>query len=145
CYDPLTFSFWPFNEAQVKRLLATNGGANLSRVKPGLTENWELAADRKTYTFHLRQGVKSSFGNELTAQDVLWSFRKTYAFNTNRKYSLYMQGGLDSPHNIRVVDKYTLVFRLPAPNEVFPLAVGFFSAGIQDSTEVKKHTSAKDP
>jgi peptide/nickel transport system substrate-binding protein len=145
CYDPLVYYTWPFNLAELKRIVATRGVAGLTRLQPGLTEHWETSRDKRTYRFHLRNGVKSSFGNELTAQDVVWSYRKTYAFATNRRASLYMQGGLTSSKNMKIINDKTVEFRLPVANEVFPLAVGFFSAGIQDSTEVRKHATSKDP
>ena len=44
-------------------------------IVPDLAEKWELSADGKTYTFHLRKGVKWHRGyGELTADDVKFSY-----------------------------------------------------------------------
>ena len=45
-----------------------------SALVPGLAEKWEVSGDGKTYTFHLRQGVKFHDGAELTADDVVYTF-----------------------------------------------------------------------
>ncbi len=41
---------------------------------PMLATSWDISPDGKTYTFHIRQGVKFQDGSPLTAQDVAYSF-----------------------------------------------------------------------
>ena len=48
-------------------------------VGPNLAEKWEVSSDVKTYTFHLRKGVKWANmpplnGRELTAEDIKWTY-----------------------------------------------------------------------
>src|SRR5213595_2166230 len=50
-----------------------NGGTNL---QPALADSWKVSSDGKTYTFHLRPGVKFSNGQPMTAQDVAWSLNR---------------------------------------------------------------------
>jgi len=45
-------------------------------VVPDLAEKWETAEDGKTWTFHLRDGLKFSNGDPLTAEDVVWSLQR---------------------------------------------------------------------
>src|ERR1051326_5718735 len=59
-----------------------------SNIVPDLAENWDVSADRLTWTFHLRKGVTFSDGSPLTAQDV--------------KYSWDLAQGPDSRTNIRL-------------------------------------------
>ena len=42
-------------------------------VVPGLAERWDISADGKTYTFHLRPNLKFSDGSPLTAADVAFA------------------------------------------------------------------------
>ncbi len=48
-------------------------------LRPELAETWDTSADGKTFTFHLRKGVKFADkapinGRDLTAADVKWSY-----------------------------------------------------------------------
>ncbi|MBB3255793.1 ABC-type transport system substrate-binding protein, partial [Paraburkholderia bannensis] len=53
-----------------------------TKVEPGLAQSWDVSADGKTYTFHLRHGVKfqtTSFfkpSREFNADDVVFSFQR---------------------------------------------------------------------
>src|ERR1700739_5051082 len=48
-----------------------------------LAEHWEVAPDKKSITFSLRQGVKSAAGNELTSNDLLWTFERGWNLKSN--------------------------------------------------------------
>jgi peptide/nickel transport system substrate-binding protein len=43
-------------------------------VIPDLAHSWEIAKDRKTYTFYLRKGIEFHDGAELTSEDVKATF-----------------------------------------------------------------------
>jgi peptide/nickel transport system substrate-binding protein len=53
------------------------GSIDPAGIEPDLAERWESSADGRTWTFHLRRGVRfhGDFG-ELTADDVVFSIRK---------------------------------------------------------------------
>ncbi len=50
------------------------GSDGLPSKETGLAQGWELSPDQKTWTFHLRPGVKWQDGQPLTAADVAWTF-----------------------------------------------------------------------
>ena len=45
-------------------------------LKPWLAKSWEISDDGLTYIFELRQGVKFHNGDELTAEDVVFSLQR---------------------------------------------------------------------
>ncbi|MCB9914322.1 MAG: hypothetical protein H6828_04110 [Planctomycetes bacterium] len=63
---------------------------------PGVAEAWELSADRRTYTFHLRADARWSNGDPVTAQDFLFSWRRFLHPATAAEYAYqlwYVRGG----------------------------------------------------
>ena len=54
-------------------LVALDPGLN---VVPALADTWTIARDGRTYTFHLREGVRFHDGSPLTADDVEFSVRR---------------------------------------------------------------------
>jgi peptide/nickel transport system substrate-binding protein len=84
------------------------------RTQPALAESWNVSRDGRTYTLHLRRGVRFSDGQPFTADDVVFSFR------------LYLDAKIDSPQrdllviggkpiSVEKVDDYTVRFQLAAP------------------------------
>ena len=53
--------------------------ADFSDIRGHLAESWEVSSGGKSYMFKLRRGIKSFFGNELKADDVVWSWQKAFA------------------------------------------------------------------
>ncbi|MHC4986795.1 MAG: ABC transporter substrate-binding protein, partial [Planctomycetota bacterium] len=82
-----------------------------------LAESWTISNDGKTVTFHLRKGVKSPYGNELTADDVEWSWNKSFAQkrtgNFIARVSNVIVGG------VKAVGKYDVEFSLEAASSIF--------------------------
>ena len=51
-------------------------GASTSKFVPVLATEWNISADGKTYRFKIRKGVKFHNGNDLTPEDVEYSFER---------------------------------------------------------------------
>lgn len=113
-----------------------------TEVIPGLAEKWEVSEDGKTYTFHLRKGVKWHDNKEfkptreLNADDVVFSFdRQKNAQNPYHKVSggsyEYFEGmGLpELISEVKKVDDNTVQFVLTRPEAPFlaDLAMDFAS------------------
>jgi peptide/nickel transport system substrate-binding protein len=112
-------------------------------LQPGLAESWEQSEDGKTWTFHLRQGVKFHNGREMTADDVKWSFERlidpaTGAGNAGRVGPAETQ--------IEVVDPYTVAITHPEPFGIFPQSIGFDkSTGIVAKESLEEDGSISIP
>ncbi len=51
-------------------------GIHTDRFVPLLAESWKVSEDGRVYTFKIRSGVKFHEGQELTAEDVAYSFQR---------------------------------------------------------------------
>ncbi len=72
--------------------LVTFNPDDLSQPLPGLAESWEVNADGKTWTFHLRPNVRFASGNPLTADDVLFSLRRVEQIGAGPSYIVTQLG-----------------------------------------------------
>jgi peptide/nickel transport system substrate-binding protein len=118
--------------------------ADFSGFVPLLAERWSVSPDGKTWTFHLRKGVMSAAGNELTANDVKWTWDRIYAVKGLGIF-YYNTLKLRGPQAITVKDRYTVAFHTDTPSSTFWDDQQQFATVIIDSTEAKKHATQADP
>lgn len=114
--------------------------------QPLLAEFWEISDGGRRYTVKLKEGVKSYFGNELTAEDVKWSWDRVFGLQSQGLFPLGV-ASIRSKDAYKVADKYVVEIALDEPNPLLMTvqATPVPGAVILDSTEVKKHTSDGDP
>jgi peptide/nickel transport system substrate-binding protein len=131
---------------QIKKSQDGTGVADLNAPPEGrLAEKWEFSPDGKVLTFYLRKGVKSEWGNELTANDVKWSWDRAFGLNAGGMWMM-KACSIPSADAIKVVDPYTIQISLSGSNGLLPVFQTTSQApAIFDSTEVKKHVTASDP
>lgn len=76
-------------------------------VVPGLAHSWDISEDSKTFTFHLRPGVRWSDGEPFTADDVVFTFDAIYDERyPNRSQLEFRVGG--EPFDVEKVDDHTV-------------------------------------
>jgi peptide/nickel transport system substrate-binding protein len=114
--------------------------------EPVLAESYAVAPDEMSISFVLKQGVKSQQGNELTSEDVVWSFARKLATPGGGMPSYY-RPMLTDPAQVVAVDKYTVRFDVKRPSDVFTLLsnLGNNIGAIYDSTYLKANATPADP
>lgn len=132
--DPTKSNSIPDNEVQhalTESLVRNTGG----EVNPGVAESWEVSEDGLTYTFHLNPDAKWSDGEQITAQDFVYSWQRLMNPDTAAPYAFigeYIKNGLAvekgemDPSQLGVVaqDDTTLVVTLERPTVYFLSMIG---------------------
>lgn len=101
-----------------------------AQVEPALAERWEVTADGRTYTFHLRRNVRFHDGTPFVATHVVNSFRRVLdpAQRGGRGWPLqpilgaraFSAGETSDIAGLRAPDESTVVVTLTEPLAVFP-------------------------
>lgn len=60
-------------------------------LRPGAAESWEVSADAKKFTFHLRPGLKFHNGREVVAEDYLFSLSRVAANKDPESRSFFLE------------------------------------------------------
>jgi len=77
-------------------------------LDPDLAQSWSVSPDGKTYTFHLRHGVRWQDGVPFTSQDVVFTLTAIQDPDTRSPLAGSWQGV-----KVTAPDAYTVVFTLP--------------------------------
>ncbi|KEO83230.1 peptide ABC transporter substrate-binding protein [Tumebacillus flagellatus] len=106
------------------------------KAQPALAEKWDVSPDGKTYTFHLRDGIKWVNGDPITAKDFEYSWKRTLNPDTAAEYAFmvawikggdaYNQGkGSVDEVGVKAQDDKTLVVTLENPIPFFAEQMAF--------------------
>jgi peptide/nickel transport system substrate-binding protein len=121
---------------------------NVSQLRGELAESWSVAADGKTYTFKMRQGVRFHSGNPVTAHDAAYSLQRAVALNKSPGFILTQFGFTkdNMKEKIRATDDQTLVVETAeavAPT-FFYYCLTATVGSIVDGKTVQAHDKAGD-
>jgi peptide/nickel transport system substrate-binding protein len=83
-------------------------------LEPALARSWNVSKDGRTYTVHLRRGVRYSDGSPFTADDVLFTFQLLQDPGTGIALSDQVKVDGSFP-TITKVDSHTLRLTYPRP------------------------------
>ncbi len=118
---------------------------------PGIIEKCDLETDGKRAVYHLRKGVISPWGNEFTADDILWRIERgkaTGAINNFLEYLVNMPGQTINPPEsggYTKIDKYTVEITSSAGMPLACKALTNFYNPWLDSTAIMSHATDEDP
>jgi peptide/nickel transport system substrate-binding protein len=98
---------------QVGEYLSETGSDNITR--PMLLERWEATDDVKTWTLHLRQGIKFNNGDDFTADDVMFTFSQWLDPDVGSS-TLGLMSYLEGMQSVEKVDDYTVRLHLTEGN-----------------------------
>ena len=139
CYDRLTDFVIPADLAEAQAAAKTG-----LVPKPLLAESWDISSDSRTFQFKLRQGVKSSAGNEMTSASVTTMVEKVLTAKAVGSFILLV-GGILAPSQVKAIDDYTVEFKVADPNTLLLQVLGSPWMVIYDEKTLKQHATAKDP
>lgn len=109
-----------------------------------LATEWEMDPEGRWARFKLREGVKSNWGNELTAEDVVWSWRRKFELNgVGLFYNSTLS--LTRPDMIQAEDKYTVKFAIDNPNPILVRIMPNLFCHVFDSKKLKEVGGEGDP
>ena len=131
------------NEPIYNRIVEFERGG--TKVVPGLAEKWDISADGKEYTFHLRKGVKWHSSNkgfkptrDMNADDILFMFERqwkednAYFKVTSPNHSYF--NDMAMPKLLKSVEKvnnYTVKITLNQPEAPFLANLAMPYAAVQ--------------
>lgn len=111
---------------------------------PELAEGWETLDGGRRYVVTLRRGVRSAAGNELTASDVVWSWRRAIALRDVGKWVARI-GSIWDPEAVSAAGRHEVEFRPRAANPSLLQQFTRATPAIIDSVEAARHASGDDP
>lgn len=117
------------------------GGVNMVGK---LAESWELDPSGKRAVFKLREGVMSNWGNELTAEDVRWTWNRAFELGALGAFYTAVTG-LKTPDDIKVEDKYVVSFNVEDPNPLLLKIHTNLYTPVYDSVKCKEAGGSDDP
>jgi len=117
-------------------------------IVPDIAESWEKSPDGKTYTFHLRQGVKFHSGREVKAGDFQYSWERACHPDTGSGTAAtylgdivgakdMLAGKAEELSGVEVIDDYTLRVTIDAPKAYFLNKLAYPAAFVVDRDNVE--------
>lgn len=103
---------------------------------PFLAKSWEVSEDKRTYTFHLREGLRWSDGHPFTTDDIIFAYQIDMGV---LKYYKWLKAGKTPPApdlpcglkvdtRVEALDAHTIRFTFSEPNGLFPYQLGTYLA-----------------
>ena len=104
-------------------------------IEPALATSWEPIGEGEGWRFHLRKGVKFHDGSDFNAADVLFSYQRASAEESDTR------SWFAPVSDVKVVDDYTIDIMTKAPNPIFPDSIANWM--IMDSGWAEANNAAR--
>lgn len=151
-WDPVRgyYAFvWDMNRFYTRKLMdySSTPGKDGLTLEPDLAAAApEISADKKTYTFKLKSGIKFDDGTPITSKDIKYGIERVFAQDTVSGGPLYLIEHLDQGQNypgpykdtdpdklglksVETPDDQTIVFKLAKPFADLPYLLAMPGAG----------------
>jgi peptide/nickel transport system substrate-binding protein len=119
-------------------LVRSDPTGRTNKIVPSLADHWTISHDGKTYTFHLRPGIKFSNGRPVTAEDVAWTLNRF----GNPKINAIMAAVAGGFGTATVVDSSTVRVQLKKPVAAFLYNISIWPAFVMPKNLVEKQGKA---
>jgi ABC-type transport system substrate-binding protein/methyl-accepting chemotaxis protein len=121
-----------------------------AEVEAALAESWDISADGRTYTFHLRENVRFHNGRLMTAADVLYTVRRVlresksgaWVFMNLAGAQEFARGEADEVRGARSADAHTVELELDEPLAFFLPMLCLPFAAVVPREEVERNGGA---
>ena len=129
----------------------TRFNAVTAQAEPALAKRWELSGDGTVYTFHLRDGIRWSTGEPITAHDVVYSWRRAVDPATASDYAgmLFYVKNAEAINGgkltdlarlgVRAIDDQTVRVELAAPTPFFLELCAFWTLAVVPQKSIEQH------
>lgn len=114
-------------------------------LRPHLAESWEYNDDQSQLLFTLRDGVESAAGNEMTAEDVVWSLDRARKQSTIVQFLMSSVADFPEKNAFEVVDDHTVAVNLNQPTAMDVVVFTYPMLGVLDSKTVQEEAGGSDP
>lgn len=119
-------------------LVRSDPTGRTNKIVASLADRWTVSSDGKTYTFHLRPGIKFSNGQPVTADDVAWTLNRF----GNPKINAIMAAVAVGYGQATVVDSSNVRVQLKQPVAAFPYNISIWPAFVLPKNLVEKQGKA---
>lgn len=113
----------------------TDQDPKTGEIKPWLAQSWDVSDDAKSFTFHLRDGVKFQDGTDFTSASVKENFEAIEDLGAKATIG---QSYIDGLKSIETPDEQTVTFTFDKPNAQFLQATSTMTLGFYSSKTLEK-------
>lgn len=105
-------------------------------LKPNLADSWEMSEDGMVYTINLKEGIKFWDGNEMTADDAIFSIQHIM----DPDVASYMAFCYEAVDTVEKIDDYSFKINLKYPDATFKYALCVDAGTVIEQKYYEEHS-----